>query len=154
MNTTTRRVAAALVAAIFVAGPLHAQPPAAPPPVSAFFATEVLSQPLLSPDGKRLAVLVANEKTGRLQLGVIDLDAGLKPTLAAGYTDGDVHSVRVRETPGHGLLVNYHCRVDPQLDVATVHDHVDRLEQRVRAEEPRITRIVSHTEPLRAAARA
>jgi dienelactone hydrolase len=94
MNTASMRVAAALVAALGAAGPLQAQAPAAPPPVSAFFATEVLSQPLLSPDGKRLAVLVANEKTGRLQLGVIDLDAVLKPTLAAGYTDGDIHSVQ------------------------------------------------------------
>ncbi|WP_460449463.1 cation diffusion facilitator family transporter [Alsobacter sp. SYSU BS001988] len=66
----------------------------------------------------------------------------------------DVHSIRIRETPGHGLVVNYHCRVDPALDVTTVHDHVDRLEQCVRADAPAITRIVSHTEPVRAAARA
>jgi divalent metal cation (Fe/Co/Zn/Cd) transporter len=63
----------------------------------------------------------------------------------------DVHSVRVRET-GHGLVVNYHCRVDPSLTVETVHEVVDRLEQIVRTEVPQITRIVSHTEPIRAAA--
>jgi len=65
-------------------------------------------------------------------------------------TISDVHSVRVRET-GHGLIVNYHCRVDPALDVTTVHQAVDRLEQHVRKDIPDILRIVSHTEPLRQA---
>jgi divalent metal cation (Fe/Co/Zn/Cd) transporter len=60
----------------------------------------------------------------------------------------DVHSVRVRET-SHGLVVNYHCRVDPGLDVATVHERVDALEHRMRNDIPQITRIVSHTEPMR-----
>jgi len=64
----------------------------------------------------------------------------------------DVHSVRVRET-SHGLVVNYHCRVDPSLDVATVHERVDALEHRVRNAIPQITRIVSHTEPMRNAER-
>lgn len=63
----------------------------------------------------------------------------------------DVHSVRVRGTD-HGLIVNYHCRVDPMLDVAMVHEKVDELEHLVRADVPAITRIVSHTEPLRPAA--
>jgi cation diffusion facilitator family transporter len=62
----------------------------------------------------------------------------------------DVHSVRVRRTD-HGLVVNYHCRVDPALSVEAVHDVVDRLEQLVRSDVPQITRIVSHTEPLRGA---
>lgn len=63
----------------------------------------------------------------------------------------DVHSVRVRGTD-HGLIVNYHCRVDPTLDVAHVHEKVDELEHLVRSDVPAITRIVSHTEPLRAPA--
>ncbi len=63
----------------------------------------------------------------------------------------DVHSVRVRGTD-HGLIVNYHCRVDPALDVARVHEKVDELEHLVRSDVPAITRIVSHTEPLRAPA--
>jgi divalent metal cation (Fe/Co/Zn/Cd) transporter len=63
----------------------------------------------------------------------------------------DVHSVRVRQTE-HGLVVNYHCRVDPALDVTAVHDRVDAIEQRARTDVPEITRIVSHTEPLRAVA--
>jgi divalent metal cation (Fe/Co/Zn/Cd) transporter len=56
--------------------------------------------------------------------------------------------VRVRET-GHGLVVNYHCRVDPALNVAAVHERVDQLEHLVRADFPSISRIVSHTEPAR-----
>ncbi|MCP8937719.1 cation-efflux pump [Alsobacter sp. SYSU M60028] len=63
----------------------------------------------------------------------------------------DVHSVRVRETP-HGLVVNYHCRVEPTMDVASVHECVDRMEHGVRSDAPRIIRIVSHTEPVRPAA--
>ncbi len=66
-------------------------------------------------------------------------------------TVSDVHSVRVRGTE-HGLIVNYHCRVDPTLDVAHVHEKVDELEHLVRSDVPAITRIVSHTEPLRPAA--
>ena len=59
--------------------------------------------------------------------------------------------VRVRETP-HGLVVNYHCRVEPSMDVANVHECVDRMEHGVRSDAPRIIRIVSHTEPVRPAA--
>ncbi len=62
----------------------------------------------------------------------------------------DVHNVRVRSTE-HGLIVNYHCRVDPSLDVASVHEAVDRLEHVARTDHPGISRIVSHTEPLRPA---
>jgi len=62
----------------------------------------------------------------------------------------DVHSVRVRDGE-HGLVVNYHCRVDPALSVAVVHEAVDVLEHLVRSDVPAITRIVSHTEPVRAA---
>ena len=63
----------------------------------------------------------------------------------------DVHNVRVRQT-AHGLVVNYHCCVDPALDVTSVHDKVDALEQRARADLPDILRIVSHTEPVGAPA--
>lgn len=58
----------------------------------------------------------------------------------------DVHDIRVRDTPT-GLVVNYHCKVDPALDVATVHEAVDRLERRVRAEHSDICRVVGHSEP-------
>jgi cation diffusion facilitator family transporter len=71
-------------------------------------------------------------------------------TLAANTAEGairEVHNVRVRETPS-GLVVNYHCRVDPSLDVAAVHGLVDDLERRVRLEHGEILRVVGHAEPL------
>jgi divalent metal cation (Fe/Co/Zn/Cd) transporter len=58
----------------------------------------------------------------------------------------DVHGVRVRETPS-GLVVNYHCRAAPDLDVATVHACVDELERRVRTLHPEILRVIGHAEP-------
>lgn len=60
----------------------------------------------------------------------------------------DVHNVRVRTTPA-GYVVNYHCRVDPALDVATVHGMVDALDRHVRAAHPDISRVVGHAEPRR-----
>ena len=59
----------------------------------------------------------------------------------------DVHSVRVRTTPD-GLVVNYHCRVRPQLSVGEVHDYVDELDRKMRGAFPMIVRIVGHAEPL------
>jgi cation diffusion facilitator family transporter len=59
----------------------------------------------------------------------------------------DVHSVRVRKTPD-GLVVNYHCRVGPDLSVGEVHEHVDALDHKMRAVFPGIVRIVGHAEPL------
>ncbi len=59
----------------------------------------------------------------------------------------DVHNVRVRRTED-GLVVNYHCRVDPGLTVASVHAHVDELERRIRVEQPDILRVIGHAEPL------
>jgi divalent metal cation (Fe/Co/Zn/Cd) transporter len=61
---------------------------------------------------------------------------------------GDVHDVRVRVTES-GLVVNYHCRVDPALDVMSVHELVDDLERRVRLQHPEILRVVGHAEPVR-----
>jgi len=58
----------------------------------------------------------------------------------------DIHSVRVRQT-AKGLVVNYHCRVDPALDVACVHDAVDAIERAVRIARPQVCRLVSHAEP-------
>ncbi len=59
---------------------------------------------------------------------------------------GDIHDVRVRET-SDGLVVNYHCSVDPALTVAAVHDAVDEIERRLREEFPQILRIAGHAEP-------
>jgi cation diffusion facilitator family transporter len=60
----------------------------------------------------------------------------------------DIHDVRVRGTPA-GLVVNYHCRVEPSLSVDAVHDQVDALERRIRAAFGDISRIVGHAEPAR-----
>ena len=58
----------------------------------------------------------------------------------------DIHKVRARRAV-EGLVVNYHCRVDPTLSVSVVHDQVDAVEQKVRAELPEIVRLVGHAEP-------
>jgi cation diffusion facilitator family transporter len=58
----------------------------------------------------------------------------------------DIHNVRVRQTL-NGLVVNYHCRVDPTLDVASVHAAVDQIERAVRIARPQVCRLVSHAEP-------
>jgi cation diffusion facilitator family transporter len=60
----------------------------------------------------------------------------------------DVHDVRVRIT-GSGLIVNYHCHIDPALDVMAMHELVDDLERRVRRQHPEILRVVGHAEPVR-----
>ncbi|MGL4810438.1 MAG: cation-efflux pump [Beijerinckiaceae bacterium] len=60
----------------------------------------------------------------------------------------DIHNVRVRDTGG-GLIVNYHCRVDPKTDVATAHAAVDRIERALRRALPAIYRVVGHCEPVR-----
>ena len=73
----------------------------------------------------------------------------LLSSLAAEIPDlAEVHDVRVRETPD-GEIVNFHCRVDPALSVAAVHDMVDALERRLRRKFPAITRVIGHAEPRR-----
>ncbi len=59
----------------------------------------------------------------------------------------DVHNVRVRETD-EGEIVNFHCRVDPQLSVQTVHENVDALERALKRQSPPIKRVVGHAEPI------
>lgn len=61
---------------------------------------------------------------------------------------GEVHDVRVRETPA-GEIVNFHCSVDPALSVSAVHDMVDALERRLRRHFPTIRRVIGHAEPRR-----
>ncbi len=72
--------------------------------------------------------------------------AALAKSAAGGIVE--IHNVRVRETPA-GLIVNYHCRADPKLSVDEVHQAVDALEARVKADFPAILRIIGHAEPLR-----
>ena len=64
---------------------------------------------------------------------------------ASGSPVNNVHNVRARRNAA-GLVVNYHCRVDPTLTVEDVHAAVDALDRKVRAEFPAITRIVGHAD--------
>jgi divalent metal cation (Fe/Co/Zn/Cd) transporter len=67
---------------------------------------------------------------------------------AAGDRLREIHNVRARHTPG-GLLVNFHCRIDPDASVGETHANVDALERAVRGEFPDVVRIVGHAEPKR-----
>jgi cation diffusion facilitator family transporter len=59
---------------------------------------------------------------------------------------GEIHDVRVRQADG-GEIVNFHCRVDPALTVAAVHDKVDDVERALRVRFPTIKRVIGHAEP-------
>jgi cation diffusion facilitator family transporter len=59
----------------------------------------------------------------------------------------DIHDVRVRETD-EGEIVNFHCRVDPQLSVQSVHENVDTLERALKQQSPSIKRVIGHAEPM------
>ena len=59
---------------------------------------------------------------------------------------GQVHDVRVRET-ADGEIVNFHCRVDPQLIVRDVHERVDDVERALRQKFATIKRVIGHAEP-------
>jgi divalent metal cation (Fe/Co/Zn/Cd) transporter len=65
---------------------------------------------------------------------------------ARGGIVGDIHSVRVRDTLD-GLVVAYHCRIDAELDVSTMHHAVDAVEREVRSCIPNLRRITGHAEP-------
>ncbi len=62
-------------------------------PVSDFFSAEAMSQPVLSPSGKYLAVRLANAK-GRRQLGVIKLDPPRQVKSVVSFVDADVADVQ------------------------------------------------------------
>ena len=80
----------------------HAQAAATPPtaattpsavPVSSFFGPAKMSRPVLSPDGKRMAVLAGNEVTGHRDLVVLTFGPPLSAALAARFSDADVAHV-------------------------------------------------------------
>jgi cation diffusion facilitator family transporter len=74
---------------------------------------------------------------------------GALTELATGVNGlGEVHDVRVRETVD-GEIVNFHCRADPTLSVAAVHDLVDGIERGLRRRFPAIARVIGHAEPRR-----
>ncbi len=88
-------------------------------------------------------VLIARDVEGPLATGIVD---ALTRYGALAVNVADVHDVRVRDAGG-GLVVNYHCSVNPRASVEAVHAAVDELERRVREEFPQIFRIVGHAEP-------
>ena len=96
MNKMTRTTLAATlaVAAWGVGEAMAADAPATPAsvPTEAFFAFENLSDPVISPDGSALAMLVRG-KSGRRQLAIIDTADLTKVTVVASYNDADVASV-------------------------------------------------------------
>ena len=81
------------------------------------------------------------ERVAAVQIALSELAPG-----TAGIRD--VHNVRVRETTD-GEIVNFHCRVDPELSVQTVHEKVDALERALRVRSPSIKRVIGHAEPIR-----
>jgi divalent metal cation (Fe/Co/Zn/Cd) transporter len=72
----------------------------------------------------------------------------LSELAAEGRLIRDVHDVSVRETED-GEIVNFHCRVDPELSVRAVHDSVDALERALKERSPQIKRVIGHAEPMR-----
>lgn len=81
-----------------------------------------------------------------------DLSATIATDLAKHAAGGgliaDVHNVRVRRTDA-GLVVNYHCRVDPTLSVTRVHEAVDDIDRLLKGGRGDICRVVGHAEPIR-----
>ncbi|HEY6701961.1 MAG TPA: cation diffusion facilitator family transporter [Pseudolabrys sp.] len=76
------------------------------------------------------------------------VEIALSELAAAGRYIRDVHNVRVRETD-EGEIVNFHCSVDPQLTVQSVHENVDALERALKQQSPPIKRVIGHAEPMR-----
>ncbi len=72
--------------------------------------------------------------------------AGLARLAAAGGVLRDMHDVRARDTQ-QGVVVNYHCRVDPALSVDAVHQAVDLIDHGMRSDFSEIARVVGHAEP-------
>jgi divalent metal cation (Fe/Co/Zn/Cd) transporter len=81
------------------------------------------------------------ERIAAVHAALVELAAGAKLV-------GEVHNVRVRETPD-GEIVNFHCRVDPALTVHTVHEKVDEVERALRGRFASIKRVIGHAEPQR-----
>ncbi len=76
------------------------------------------------------------------------IEIALGELAAEGRVLRDVHNVRVREADD-GEIVNFHCRVDPQLSVKTVHENVDAVERALRERSSSIKRVIGHAEPTR-----
>ena len=89
---------------------------------------------------------VAGREAPPERVGAVSI--ALSELAADGRIIRDVHDVRVRETED-GEIVNFHCRVDPELSVHDVHDNVDALERALKARSPQIKRVIGHAEPMK-----
>jgi dienelactone hydrolase len=71
-------------------------PPATPAavPIKSFFGPTSMARPVLSPDGKRMAVLAGNDTSGRRDLVVLTFGPPLSAKLAARFSDADVAQVQ------------------------------------------------------------
>jgi divalent metal cation (Fe/Co/Zn/Cd) transporter len=76
------------------------------------------------------------------------VEMALAEFAAEGRVIRDVHDVRVRETDD-GEIVNFHCRVDPDLTVQAVHESVDAVERALKERSTSIKRVIGHAEPAR-----
>jgi divalent metal cation (Fe/Co/Zn/Cd) transporter len=81
----------------------------------------------------------ADQRIDAVRDALIELSAAIDSV-------GEVHDVRVRETPD-GEVVNFHCWVDPTLKVRIAHEKVDDLERALRGRFPTIKRVIGHAEP-------
>jgi cation diffusion facilitator family transporter len=79
---------------------------------------------------------------------VIAVKTALSELAAQDRALRNVHDVRVRETDD-GEIVNFHCHVDPDLTVQTVHEKVDALERALKEHSSMIKRVIGHAEPMR-----
>jgi cation diffusion facilitator family transporter len=59
----------------------------------------------------------------------------------------DVHGIRARQTD-QGIIIIFHCLVEPLRSVAEVHEVMDGLEHKIRNQWPNIWRVVGHAEPF------
>ena len=79
---------------------------------------------------------------------VMAVQTALSELAAADRALRNVHDVRVRETDD-GEIVNFHCDVDPDMSVQTVHEKVDALERALKQHSSLIKRVIGHAEPIR-----
>jgi len=93
----------------------------------------------LQPDLKHGADAPANEAA--------EMASALRALAAERGVLVDVHDIRVRAADD-GYVVNFHCRTDPATSVTMVHDFIDEIERGLRRLYPRVTRVISHAEPL------
>ena len=83
---------------------------------------------------------------------VIAVETALAELAAQDRALRNVHDVRVRETDD-GEIVNFHCHVDPDMTVQTVHEKVDALERALKQHSSMIKRVIGHAEPMRVSIR-